>query len=132
MLRQLGIKYEGPAVALEADPTFWAADKEDIDRVAHGCGPGWGDWLVPDTVWGGLSIRRACRIHDWDYVNGTEKAKADLRFKANMERIVIACTRWNWLKRLRLSQVNLYYKAVKYAGDTFYAHAPENRGFNFL
>ena len=36
MLRQLGIKYEGPAVPLEADPSFWSATKEEIDKVAQG------------------------------------------------------------------------------------------------
>ena len=60
MLRQLGIKYEGPLVPLQAVESFWVATKEEIDACTGGCGPGWfGDWLVPDTVWGGLSIQRA-------------------------------------------------------------------------
>lgn len=32
----LGIKYEGPLVPLHADPRFWAATKEEIDKVAQG------------------------------------------------------------------------------------------------
>jgi len=60
MLRQLGIKYEGPEVPLHAIEAFWRATKEEIDSCAGGCGPGKvGDWIVPDTVWGGLSIKRA-------------------------------------------------------------------------
>ena len=133
MLRQLGLKYEGPAVPLEADPRFWEATKEEIDKVAQGCGPGWfGDYLVPDTVWGGLSIERACRIHDFSYAQGIDKELADVIFLKNMERIIIACTRWNWLKRLRLSQAQLYYKVVSYAGDSAYAADKSNKIVNII
>ncbi len=109
------------------------AKKEEIDTVAQGCGPGWfGDYLVPDTVWGGLSIERACRIHDWDYAQKFDKELADVRFKENMERIIIACTKWNWLKRLRLHQANVYYKVVSYVGDHAYAADKNNKSINYL
>jgi len=36
MLRQLGIKYEGPKVPLFAVESFWNAAKEDIDKQAGG------------------------------------------------------------------------------------------------
>jgi hypothetical protein len=129
---RLGLKYEGPQVPLYADEAFWNATKEDIDKVAQGCGPGkYGDYLVPDTVWGGLSIQRACRIHDWMYAQGLDKEVADIVFLENMERIIIGCTRWNWLKRLRLNQASLYYKAVNYAGDHAYAADKNNKNINY-
>jgi len=60
MFKQLGIRYEGPQVPLNAIESFWTATKEEIDKVAQGCGPGkYMDYLIPDTVWGGLSIKRA-------------------------------------------------------------------------
>jgi len=129
----LGIKYEGQSVPLQADPTFFLTPKEEIDKQAQGCGPGWfGDWFVPDSVWGGLSIKRACRIHDWDYYIGTDKDIADKRFKENMERIIITNTKWNWLKSLRLHQASVYYRVVKYTGDHAYAVDKNNKDFNLI
>lgn len=120
---RLGIKYEGKPIPLQAEDSFWNATKKEIDAVTGGCGPGWlGDWLIPDTVWG-LSIERACRIHDYDYAIGTERAVADERFHVNMQRIVLFCTKWVWLKNLRLRRVKLYYLAVRHAGSA-YAAAP--------
>ncbi|MFA9409365.1 MAG: hypothetical protein ACERKJ_11120 [Candidatus Dadabacteria bacterium] len=129
----LGIKYEGQPVPLQADPTFWAAPKEEIDKHAQGCGPGpIGDYFVPDSVWGGLSIKRACRIHDWEYHIGIDKDFADETFKDNMERIIITNTKWNWLKTLRMAQANLYYKVVSYAGDHAYAVDKNNKNINYI
>ena len=130
---RFGLKYEGPAVPLYADEAFWNATKEEVDKVAQGCGPGWfGDYLVPDTVWGGLSIERACRIHDWQYAQGIDKEISDIIFLENMERIIVACTKWNWLKRLRLSQADMYYKVVVFAGDHAYAADKNNRNINYI
>jgi len=36
MLRQLGIKYEGPLVPLHAPESFWRATKEEIDALTGG------------------------------------------------------------------------------------------------
>ena len=41
-----------------------------IYDIANGCGDGWRDRIVPDTMYG-LSIRPACQIHDWDYHHGS-------------------------------------------------------------
>lgn len=133
-LSKLRIKYESHHyVPLEADESFWDATKDEIDLATGGCGPGWaGDWFVPDTVWGGLSILRACRIHDWDYRpgSGVSKEVADKRFYENMQRIIIVCTKWNWLKNMRLRQAKLYYLAVKYGGDSSYAEDKNNKKIN--
>ena len=132
MFKRLSQKYEGPQVPLDADPRFWEATKEEIDKQAGGCGPGWADYLVPDSVWFGLSIGRACRIHDFAYFLKIDKELADLQFLENMERIIIACTKWNWLKRLRLHQANMYYKVVSYVGDHAYAADKNNKSINYL
>ena len=79
--------------------------------------------MVPDTTWGGLSILRACRIHDYDYAIGTDKKVADKRFHKNMMLIVEACTTWKWLKKLRMHQVDTYHWAVSAKGDSFYQKA---------
>ena len=129
---RLGMKYEGQPVPLEADESFWTTPKEEIDAVTGGCGPGWfGDWIVPDTVYG-LSIERACRIHDFDYYLKINKELADTRFYHNMERIVIASTKWAWLKSLRLRRVKTYYTAVKYAGDSAFAKDKNNKEVNLI
>ena len=121
MLRRLGIKYEGQPVPIEADESFWIATKEEIDAVAQGCGPGkYADYLIPDTVFGGLSIKRACRVHDWDYEKGVDKVIADKRLLLNMQIIIIVCTRWNWLKVIRLQQAEFYYFMVSHCGDHAY------------
>jgi len=36
MFRQLGIKYEGPLVPLQAVESFWTSPKKDIDALAQG------------------------------------------------------------------------------------------------
>ena len=37
-----------------------------------------------------------------------------------MRLIVEACTKWKWMKKLRMHQVDTYYWAVRYKGDSFY------------
>ena len=98
-------------------------------RLAHGPGS-WGDWFIPDTVWG-LSIERACRIHDWSYHLGINKQLADIQFLQNMERIIMANTKWQWLKSLRLRRAKIYYTAVKFAGDSSFAKDNNNKVVNF-
>ena len=129
---KLGQKYGDMPVPLYAPLEFWTATKEEIDEVAYGCGPGrLGDYLIPDRVWG-LSILRACRIHDYSYHIKTAKTVADVVFYENMQRIVIACTKWRWLKSLRLRRVKIYYLAVKYCGDSAYAKDENNKEVNLI
>jgi len=89
----------------------------------YGCGPGGiGDILVPDTVWF-LSIKPACKRHDYMYEIGkTEEDKqiADRVFRNNMIRIIVAHTHNKWLLRRRLKRAHLYYKMVRDHGGPFY------------
>ena len=106
-------------VKLSAPPLYWITPAEEIDKVTGGCGPGrFGDFIVPDNILG-LSIFKACRIHDYEYHIGetlADKIKADNRFRDNMIRLVNAGTKWYWLKRMRLWVVKRYYQAVKERG----------------
>ncbi len=119
--RKLAQEYglEGPAWALDTDIPI----QDIIDRIGStgGCGPGkWGDWLVPDTVYG-LSIKPACYIHDCNYSEADTPEKryeADLRLFRNSRRIIklnsnkFMC----WLRMLRMSK---YYVAVDLGGGSF-------------
>jgi len=49
-----------------------------------------------------------------------DKKIADDEFLINMKIIIIVSTRWEWLKRLRLQQADLYYFVVSHCGDHAY------------
>lgn len=91
----------------------------------YGCGPGGiGDYFVPDTVYG-LSIREACRIHDWCYRHANEASEKnrkqhDVLLKENATRIVFSRGGWNLIVRLRLRRVKIYYKMVRAFGGPAY------------
>jgi hypothetical protein len=114
-------------IALFADVACWEFKWSHPDEFeSYGCGPGgFGDFLVPDTVWG-LSIRDACRIHDFNYRHSTgidsedDRAKADRVLKNNSLRIVDYHTKSKLLKRLRYIRVETYYKMVRRFGSRAY------------
>lgn len=116
-------------VKLWAPWGYWDAPKEAIDAITGGCGPGgFGDYLVPDTVYF-LSIFYACRIHDFMYHFGeteAEKRLADSVFLNNMLRIVHAKTKWNWLKKLRARRCRIYYEMVRDYGGPVYWDGKED------
>lgn len=104
---------------------YHEASQELIESVTGGCGPGgFGDYFVPDTVWF-LSIKEACKRHDWMYAFGLtieDKELSDRVFLNNMIRIIDAYTKWGWLKRLRRKRAKTYYNFVKYAGGPSFWH----------
>ncbi|MBT4937225.1 DUF1353 domain-containing protein [Candidatus Peregrinibacteria bacterium] len=109
---------------LFAPTSYWTASEEKKKEVANGCGPdGW------KTFWGinktfGLSIKKACNIHDWMYhfgKNQEDKDKADRVFLNNMIRIIETETSWRWLSKLRCFKARLYYLATKcFGGPAFW------------
>lgn len=116
---------------LFAPKSYWSAPPDVVDAVTGGCGPGgFGDWLIPDTVWG-LSVKPACRIHDWMYHVGADildKEEADRTFANNMIRIIRAKTRLKILRLLRFRRARTYYWFVKeFGGPAFWdqKNAPE-------
>lgn len=102
-------------VLLFAPKEYWKMPDDILDEITGGCGPGgFGDLLIPDTLWG-LSISPACRIHDYMYAIGetlSDKDMADRVLLNNMIRIIQAKTRWKLLKLLRLRRAVIYYYSV--------------------
>ena len=72
----------------------------------------------------GLSVFRACQIHDYMYYMGktlADKEEADRVFLNNMVRIINAETKWKWLRCLRKRRAYAYYKAVDiFGGSSFW------------
>lgn len=130
---------------LKAPKEFWDLIKNspnDIKRISNGCGPkklffgsDIGDALVPDTIWG-LSICKACDIHDFMYTLGiTEKDKevADRIFLDNMFRIIDQKNGYSWMRVLRRKRAEKYYKAVSNMGENaFLKNAEAKKGFGKL
>jgi len=120
-------------VELFAHQQVWSFAENFPDEFAsYGCGPGgWGDRLVPDTVYG-LSIKPACQIHDTYYrhwPDSSEQARnmIDRIFKNNMIRIVDYYTSVGWLRWLRRRRCIKYYKMVKnFGGPAFYGERNED------
>ena len=111
---------------LAAPWSFWIADDELRKAVAGGCGPGGiGDFFVPDRMYG-LSMKPACKIHDWTFAVWNCKAGFDLSnnlFKNNMIRINEQHDGWQWVKRLRLLRIKKYFGAVHFFGEPAYYNA---------
>ena len=116
-------------VQLWAPEAYWAAAPEEVDRVAGGCGPGgFGDHLVPDTMYG-LSVTPACRIHDFMYHIGEtddDKDEADRVFLNNLFRIIDARSESRILRRLRRIRARTYYYAVSYGGGPAFWNSKNN------
>jgi len=99
--------------------------KNPFEFYYYGCGPGGiGDWFVPDTMWG-LSMRPACRIHDWDYRHGEgcseeHRKECDQRLRDNCKIIVNYHTKSKIVKSLRYVRINTYYFMVRTCGKSSY------------
>jgi len=107
-------------IMLDCDQSYLTADKAYIDNICNGCGAK-GSVNVPDTIWG-LSITRACDIHDWDYYHGMtpeDKRKADSRFISNMFALIESDSSFvgKMLKPLRRRRALKYYEAVVAFGE---------------
>jgi len=93
--------------------------------ASFGCGPGgFGDFLVPDTIYG-LSIKPACQVHDWYYrfQDGdieADRKKADKIFLTNMLQIVNEHGGNFIIKALRRRRAKTYYLAVQWFGSPAY------------
>jgi len=93
--------------------------------AGYGCGPGpLGDYFVPDTVWF-LSIREACRRHDWATQHSLGNSEADRKrnddmFLDNMLLIVEEKTKRKWLLKLRRRRCFTYYNMVRKFGGPSY------------
>jgi len=120
-------------VKLYAPQEFWKAPEELKKRVCNGCGTkGLGGWLVPDTLYG-LSIERACDVHDFMYEIGKtieDKQAADRVFLNNMLRIIEAES-IGILKPLRRARAIKYYGAVvDFGGPAFWCSKNKDETLN--
>lgn len=108
---------------LSCPAEFAKASREVIDAVANGCGDGWRDKLVPDTMYG-LSVKPACEIHDWEYHFGKtneDKDRADRRFLNNLLRLIEWRSANVVMRALRNRRALKYYEAVRqFGGPAFW------------
>ncbi len=104
---------------------------------SFGCGPGGaGDFIVPDTMWG-LSVRPACRGHDFEYRfchdrSRSARKSADKRLLKNCLIIVNEkSVRWQY-KKMRKIRCHTYYYMVRWFGGGSWKleNSPELKLFN--
>ncbi len=113
---------------LAAPESFWyyLGLGNDLSGVINGCGPGGlGDFLIPDTIYG-LSVKPACKIHDWMYTIYNDEAGFKLAnqvFLDNMIRINNKSTKWWLLKLIRMRRILKYYRVVRDFGRLFFYDA---------
>ena len=95
------------------------------ERDSWGCGPGgFGDWFVPDTVYG-LSVKPACQRHDFRYrfrKDKNEKTRKldDLELLANLQIIIHNKTKGFFLRRFRFTRSRTMYWFVRKLGKSAY------------
>ena len=106
-----------------------------VEEIVGGCGPGkgFGDWIVPDRIWG-VSIVEACKRHDWMYFIGMtkeDKEEADRVFLNNMLRIIDDYDGWSrFFNGFRRYRAVTYYNAVRdFGGPAFWNEKNEDREF---
>jgi hypothetical protein len=108
---------------LSANPTYWNASQTQRDEIDNGCGSeGVLGTLVPDSLLG-LSISKACSIHDWMYHHGRtdkQRKEADIIFLDNMKKIVNKSDNNSILKYFRKGLAKIYYLGVRIFGNYFF------------
>lgn len=107
---------------LAAPQSFWQTSYDLKRDLINGCGPkGIGDYLVPDSIWF-LSVKAACKIHDWMYlVYNCEKGfkLSNQLFLDNMNRINKTHS-GNWFFNRREKGMKFYSNRVNDLGRLFY------------
>lgn len=85
----------------------------------NGCGTGWSEKLVPDTIYF-MSIEEACCVHDYMYAVGStqaDKEAADHTFLDNMLVLIANNHSWYYPTMLARHRAITYFDAVCRAGD---------------
>ena len=93
-----------------------------------GAGQGFGEKIVPETIWG-VRVSLACFIHD-DMWNRSERSwsnfhKSNSIFLRNIINIIQAYSKSQILKRLRLYRAITYYNAVDSFGSNVFWNLDE-------
>ena len=93
------------------------------DYKCDGCGSGWSAKFIPNTIYF-LSIKEACRIHDYAYEKGKtleDKEKADREFLNNLLRIIEGFDKWYYPTYFAKQRALKYYEAVvRFGGVAFW------------
>ena len=88
-----------------------------------GAGRGFGDIIVPDTIWG-LNISPACAVHDemWRIADSTWEAfhASNSIFLRNIISLIQTQSKNSFLKRLRMYRAVTYYNAVDSIGKNIF------------
>ena len=108
---------------LKAPFSFWQTNRDIVDAITGGCGPGgFGDKFVPDKIYG-LSVTAACKVHDWTFGVWNDEESfnvANELFKENMYIIIKEHGGYKWLQWLRRRRAYKYYLAVAKLGMSSY------------
>ncbi len=103
----------------------------DSFKNCCGAGDGWGEKLVPDTIWG-LNISCACHIHDfsWEIADATTEdfKQTNTMFINNIRAIIDARSANSFMRSLRSYRAVTYYLAVEELGDEGFWELKEEQG----
>ena len=123
------MNYKFPSgITLSVQPLY--TPKAECD----GCGSGWNEKLVPDTIYG-LSIKEACCPHDHRYgIGGTQEDKdiADLELLENTLEIINNYTIANQVGRLDKLKCAVYpHWLARHRAMTYYDAVVRAGGSSF-
>lgn len=93
-----------------------------LDYEGNGCGSGWKEPLVPDSL-GGIDISEACAIHDYDYdIGGNEYdfSTANKNLLFNMLTIIHRDDTWLTNADIAVKWASKYYLAVVEYGKEYF------------
>ena len=112
---QFGLK---PFPTPVADLSVLSIPEGFSERECDGCGTGWNEPIVPDTIYL-LNIRPACCVHDFEYSRGGEYSdfeRANKRFLNNLVALIDSVRGWWYPKALARVRAKRYFEAVELLG----------------
>lgn len=108
---------------LDCHPEFRTASKDWLFDVVNGCGSGWNEKIVPDSIWF-LYIGDCCAIHDDRYERGDsaeDRKLADDEFLRNMyEIIALDKSWWRSNRQMRKRAYGYYWVVRQFGKKAFY------------
>ena len=120
-------------VALYIPISYSLASQEEEDEICNGCGSK--DGIKFPSSFLGVSIKKACQIHDWMFAKGLTMGDyvfANAVFLWNMTAIIMNESR-NLFMILARSTIALYYflgVMSRYGGDAYWVEKDRNEYMN--
>lgn len=106
----------------------------DVPAVINDCcgaGEGWGQVVVPETIYG-LRISPACHIHDyaWDVAqnNMSDFVQSNVMFLGNILAIIRKKSGNSFIRVLRSYRATTYYNAVHEVGKNHFFRLKDAQG----